>query len=227
MSELVLVVEDDTAIRVGICEKLHVEGYETAVAVDGEDAIAWLDERCPDLVVLDLMLPKLDGYTVLRRLRKRYADLPVLILSARGSEDEKVEGLRAGADDYLAKPFGLKELVARIEVLLRRTRGSGEELRHGDLLVRTDPPTVERDGDEVLLSRKEQEILFHLVRHRRRVVSRQELLEAAWGFDVASDERAVDFHILNLRRKLEVDPKEPRVIVTRHGLGYQFRASAE
>ena len=178
MSELILVVEDDMAIRVGVCEALHAEGFQTAVAGDGELAIDWLKERSPDLVILDLMLPKLDGFTVLRRLRDFHPTLPVLILSARGSEDEKVEGLRAGADDYLAKPFGVKELVARVDVLLRRVRGVGERVRSGALVLDTATRVVSRGGHEVLLSKKEQEILFHLCKHRDRVVTRNELLSA-------------------------------------------------
>jgi two-component system alkaline phosphatase synthesis response regulator PhoP len=192
------------------------------VARDGEEARDRLADEPPHLVILDLMLPKLDGLSVLKWLRKRQKELPVLILSARGREEEKVEGLRAGADDYLAKPFGLKELMARIEALLRRTRGPDEPFTFDEVLIDFQRRKVLKKGKEVTLSRKELEILFFLVRHRDRVVSREEILEAVWGYFASSAERAVDFHILNLRRKLEPDPGSPRHILTRHGLGFEL-----
>ncbi len=218
----ILVVEDDQAILVALREKLQMEGYSTVLAKDGEEARDRLSEEPPDIVVLDLMLPKLDGISVLKWLRKRYAELPVLILSAKGREEEKVEGLKAGADDYLAKPFGLKELMARIEALLRRSRGPQEPFVFGEVQVDFQKRKVFYKGQEVTLSKKEMEILFFLVRHRDRIVSREEILDAVWGYFASSAERAVDFHILNLRKKLEEDPKSPRHIVTRHGLGFQL-----
>jgi DNA-binding response OmpR family regulator len=218
----ILVVEDDPAILEGLREKLSIEGYGVVEARDGEEARDRLAEGPLDLVVLDLMLPRLDGLSVLRWLRKRDRGLPVLVVSAKGREEEKVEGLRAGADDYLAKPFGLRELMARVEALLRRSRGPEETIPLGDLTVDFKARRVLREGREVPLSRKELEILLHLARHRDRVVSREEVLEAVWGYFASSAERAVDFHILNLRRKLEADPSAPRHIVTRHGLGFQL-----
>jgi two-component system alkaline phosphatase synthesis response regulator PhoP len=218
----ILLVEDDRAILAGLEEKLRMEGYEAFAAVDGEEARDKLAAGRPDLVVLDLMLPKLDGISVLKWLRKRYPELPVLILSAKGREEEKVEGLRAGADDYLAKPFGLKELVARIEALLRRARGPDEPLSFGDVSIDFRRRKVFRKKREVPLSRKELEVLFYLARNRSRIVTREEILDHAWGYYASSAARAVDFHILNLRRKLEVDPADPRHLLTRHGLGYQL-----
>jgi two-component system response regulator RegX3 len=220
----ILVVEDDPAILTGLEEKLTLEGYAVQTAADGEAAQDRLAEGSFDLVVLDLMLPRLDGLSVLRWLRKRDRALPVLILSAKGREEDKVAGLRAGADDYLAKPFGLSELLARVEALIRRARGPGEPVAIGS--VTYDPVrrrVALRSGEEVELSRKELDLLAFLVRNRGRVVSREQILDAVWGHFAASAERAVDYHILNLRKKLEPDPGRPKHIVTRHGLGYELR----
>ena len=218
----ILVVEDDRAILEGLREKLSIEGYAVVEAADGEEARDRLAGPPVDLVVLDLMLPKLDGLAVLRWLRKYDRALPVLILSAKGREEEKVEGLRAGADDYLAKPFGLRELMARIDALLRRSRGPEAPLVLGDLTIDFRARRVLRKGREVPLSKKELEILLFLARHRDRVVSREEILEAVWGYFASSADRAVDFHVLNLRKKLEEDPAAPRHITTRHGIGFQL-----
>jgi DNA-binding response OmpR family regulator len=218
----ILIVEDDAAIQAGLQEKLRMEGHEVAAAGDGAAALRALADEPVDLVVLDLMLPKLDGLSVLRRLRKRSAALPVLILSAKGTEEEKVEGLRAGADDYLAKPFGLKELVARIDALLRRARGVERTLTFGDVKIDLGRRKVLVKGREAALSRKELEILLFLARNEGRAVTRAEILAAVWGHFASSADRAVDFHILNLRRKLESDPEAPRHIVTRYGEGYEL-----
>ena len=218
----ILLVEDDPAILAGLREKLTLEGYEVVIAEDGEEALDRLEDGPPDLVLLDLMLPKRDGFTVLKSIRKQYATLPVLILSAKGLEDEKVAGLRAGADDYLAKPFGLRELLARVEALLRRSRGGDVVIEIGAIRIEPLSRKVFRNGDEVTLSRKELEVLMYLSSHRNRVLSRQDILDAVWGYRAASSERKVHFHILNLRRKLEEDPAQPRLIVTRHGLGFQL-----
>ncbi len=218
----ILLVEDDGAIRLAIREKLSRAGYDVDAAADGEAARDRFADRAPDLVVLDLMLPRLDGLSVLRWLRTRSTTCPVLILSAKDRESDKVEGLRAGADDYLTKPFGADELVARIEALLRRARGPQDAVHFGDVRVDIARRRVERAGREVVLSRTELELLAFLVRHRDRIVTRREILDAVWGHDAASTDRAVDYHVLNLRKKLEPDPATPRHIVTRHGLGYQL-----
>lgn len=218
----ILIVEDDPAILAGLSEKLRREGHMVAVAEDGEAARLRLAGEPWDLVILDLMLPRLDGLTVLKWLRKRTSELPVLILSARGQEDDKVDGLSAGADDYLAKPFGLKELMARVEALLRRTQGSIEPLVLGDITLDFHRRAVSRGGAEITLSRKELDVLFFLARHRDRVVTRDEILDHVWGCFASSAGRAVDFHILNLRKKLERDPAQPQLLLTRHGLGYQL-----
>ena len=218
----ILVVEDDPAILAGLQEKLRMEGHDVIAVEDGEAALRALGDEPFDLVILDLMLPKLDGLSVLRRLRKRSATLPVLILSAKGREEEKVEGLRAGADDYLAKPFGLRELVARIDALLRRARSAVKALAFGEVKVDVERRKVLVKGREASLSRKELDILLFLARNEGRAVTRAEVLTAVWGHFASSADRAVDFHILNLRRKLEADPESPRHIVTRYGEGYEL-----
>jgi two-component system alkaline phosphatase synthesis response regulator PhoP len=222
MRARILIVEDDPAILAGLEEKLRREGHEPLTAADGEAARQMLAGERLDLVVLDLMLPKLDGLSVLKWLRRKSKSLPVLILSAKGLEDDKVEGLRAGADDYLAKPFGLKELMARVDALLRRSRGPAEKLTFADVTLDLNQRTVRRGKREIELSRKEADLLFFLARHPGRAVSRDEILEAVWGVFASSAVRAVDFHILNLRRKLEPDPTAPRHILTRHGRGYEL-----
>ena len=222
ITERILIVEDDPVILEGLEEKLGREGYQIASARDGEEAKEKLSEEPPDLVILDLMLPRVDGLSVLRWFREHNTDVPVLILSARGQEGDKVEGLRAGADDYLAKPFGLDELIARIEALLRRIRGAEQSFTFGSIRIDFEKRKVFRDASEVVLSKKEMAILLFLVRHRNRIVSREQILSGVWGYTASSEARAVDFHLLNLRRKLEDDPKSPRHIVTRHGLGFQL-----
>ena len=219
----VLVVEDDHAIRLGLEEKLRLEGYEVLSAKDGEEARDVLADGRPDLVVLDLMLPKLDGIEVLRWLRKFWADLPVLILSARSQESDKVEGLRTGADDYLTKPFGLSELMARIEALLRRVRGPQAPVKLGRITLDPDRRCVRRGSREITLSKTECELLLFLLRHKDRVVTREEIFDAIWGTFADRSERQVDYHVANLRKKVEEDARSPRLIVTHHGVGYQLK----
>ncbi|HLU49703.1 MAG TPA: response regulator transcription factor [Planctomycetota bacterium] len=218
----ILLVEDDEAIRTALEEKLRLEGYGVITACDGEEARVLLADERIDLVVLDRMLPRLDGLDVLRWLRGHFAELPVLILSARGSEDEKIEGLRRGADDYLAKPFGVRELLARIEALLRRSRGP-KVLRFGDIEIDLEARSVRRGGKAVRLSRKELDVLAFLVRHRERIVSREEIHAAVWGRFDESGERQVDYHIAGVRKKLERDPRAPVHLLTHHGLGFEWR----
>lgn len=221
-SARILVVEDDFATLTAVGEKLRLEGHEVLTATDGEEARIRIADEPLDLVVLDIMLPKLDGLSVLRWLRRKSRTLPVLILSARGREEEKVEGLRAGADDYLAKPFGVRELVARVDALLRRSHGPAKTLSFADVKIDFERRQVFLGKAEVELSRKELEVLLYLARNRDRVLSRDEIHSAVWGHFAPTADRAVDYHILHLRRKLEQDPTHPRHIVTRHGHGYQL-----
>ena len=224
----ILIVEDNPDLAFGLRNNLEIEGYEVLVAVDGPAGVASTREHRPDLVILDLMLPGMDGYRVLRTLRGEGFDKPVLILTARGEEADKVMGFRIGADDYVTKPFGVLELLARVDALLRRTvRGSKEVVVESFGEVQIDPSTrlVRRQGASVPLAPMEFDLLLALVRRRGAVVSRRELMKEVWGHqadDVVS--RTVDTHIAELRRKLEPDPAAPRHILTVRKAGYRLQA---
>ena len=218
----VLVVEDDEEIADVLRRSLRQEGHEVRTAVDGEDALAAAAEFVPDLVVLDLGLPKLDGVEVCRRLR-RDSDVPILILTARTDTDDRVRGLDAGADDYLVKPFERAELLARLRALMRRRppRGSAS-MRVADLVLNPDTREVSR-GDRTLdLTAREFELLEFLMRNQKLVISRERLLEEVWGYDPTSMTNTIDVFISNLRRKLE-EEGEPRVLHTKRGAGYVVR----
>lgn len=220
--EHILLVEDDPAIVTGLVTKLEIEGFVVSVASDGARAQKWLEVSAPDLVVLDIMLPELDGLSLLRWLRRRTTTLPVLILSARGREEQKVEGLQAGADDYLAKPFGLAELLARVSALLRRARGGRARVQFGEVEIDVESNQVFRAGEPVALSAKELGLLLFLVRRPNVTHPRETIHASVWGELDVCDPRAVDFHMVNLRRKLETDPKSPAHLLTRHGRGYEL-----
>ncbi|MGZ5338325.1 MAG: response regulator transcription factor [Thermoleophilaceae bacterium] len=218
----VLVVEDDTDIAGVLRRSLDKEGYEVRIAADGETALDQADDFEPDAVVLDLGLPKLDGVEVCRRLRQD-GDVPILILTARDALDARVEGLDSGADDYLVKPFEREELLARMRALLRRRppRGSAY-LVVGDLRLNPDSHEVLRGDRELELTAREFELLEHLMRNERIVVSRQALLDEVWGYHPFAETNTVDVFISNLRRKLE-SGGEPRVLHTVRGAGYVLR----
>jgi two-component system KDP operon response regulator KdpE len=222
----ILIVEDDDAIRTALVAKLGLDGHAVTAVADGLAAQRAVESAAPDLVLLDLMLPGLDGLSVLRWIRRRDKKLPVLIISARGREEQKVEGLRAGADDYLAKPFGLDELSARIDALLRRALGAEDVIRAGDLEIDLAAERVRRGGDAVELSPTEWRLLHFLVLHPGAAHSRERIRAAVWEDPGASDLRAVDYHVMHLRRKLEEDPAEPRHLLTRHGRGYEWAGDA-
>jgi two-component system alkaline phosphatase synthesis response regulator PhoP len=221
----VLLVEDDAKQARFLTRVLQEESFAVEACGSGAAALAALGAMRPDVVVLDWMLPDGDGLEVCREARRRSLDVPILMLTARGEVADRVSGLQSGADDYLAKPFGLQELLARIEALLRRTRGD-QPIRFGQITV--DPATrrVTRNGHPVELSRKELDILLFLARHRNHTVSRDQILDAAWGLADAGSERAVDYHILHLRRKLEPNPTNPQHLITHHGIGYELRDEA-
>ncbi len=223
MSRL-LVIEDNANLAFGLRANLEVEGYTVEVAADGERGLRAVRQRPPNLVVLDLMLPGLDGFRVLRMLRSEGLRAPILVLTARGEEADKVRGLKLGADDYVTKPFGLLELLARIEALLRRGAPGALAARHafGDVVVDVAARTVRRGGANVELAPKEFELLAALLRHRGAVVSREELLRQVWGYDAEVQSRTVDTHMAVLRRKLEADPAEPRFLVTSRKAGYRL-----
>ena len=223
----ILVVEDERNLALGLRANLEVEGYEVAVAPTGEAALADALARRPDLVILDLMLPGIDGYEVLATLRARGVDVPVLILSARAEEIDKVRGFRAGADDYVTKPFGVMELLLRVQALLRRANPAAPAARTlwkvGDVEVDAARRVVRRGGEEVSLTPRAFELLLALLTNADRPLSRHELLRTVWRYDSSVTTRTVDAHIAELRRKLERDASEPRHILTVHKIGYRLR----
>jgi DNA-binding response OmpR family regulator len=226
----ILVVEDNHDLAYGLRNNLEIEGYEVEVAGDGPGGLAAVERGRVDLVILDLMLPGLDGFRVLRHLRAENPALPVLVLTARGEEADKVRGLKLGADDYVTKPFGLLELLARVEALLRRSRAAAPapaadpRYRFADVEVEPATREVRRAGSPVELAPKEYELLLALLRAGGSVVTRLELMERVWGYSAAVVTRTVDTHIAELRRKLEADPARPRHLLTVRKIGYRLRA---
>lgn len=224
----ILLVEDEATLVQTIAYTLRREGYTVVTAGDGQTALTLAREARPDLVVLDLMLPGLDGFEVCRRLRAESA-VPILILSARDTEIDRVVGLEIGADDYLTKPFSLRELLARIRALLRRMRLLAEipaaetpPLQVGDLTIDPAGRRVWRNGQELLLKPREFDLLLFLARHRGQVFSREQLLDRVWGYEHAVDSRTVDVHVRWLRAKIEDDPRTPRRLQTVRGVGYRL-----
>jgi two-component system alkaline phosphatase synthesis response regulator PhoP len=224
----ILVAEDDPDLALGLRNNLEIEGYEVRIAREGAEALALTLEWQPALLVLDLVMPKIDGMRVLRELRERDSRVAVLILTARGEEADKVRGLKLGADDYVTKPFGLLELLARVESLLRRARGEPTRatalqlLHFGDVEVDPVARRVRKAGVEVALRPKEYDLLLELLRHRGEVRSRLELMQTVWGYSSAVITRTVDTHMFELRRKLEADAARPRHIMTIRGIGYRL-----
>ena len=221
----VLVVEDNADLAVGLRNNLEIEGYEVDVATDGRAGLAAARARAPELVILDLMLPELDGFRVLRALREHPGGPPILILTARGEEADKVRGLKLGADDYVTKPFGLLELLARVEALLRRARGAPARRRErfGDVEVDVAARAVRREGQAVDLAPKELDLLVTLLDADGAALSRLDLLKRVWGYPSAVVTRTVDTHVAELRRKLEHDPARPQHILTVRKMGYRLR----
>ena len=224
----ILVAEDDPDLALGLRNNLEIEGYDVRVARDGAEALALALQWQPALLVLDLVMPKIDGMRVLRELRERDSRIAVLILTARGEEADKVRGLKLGADDYVTKPFGLLELLARVESLLRRARGeptretAAQLLQFGDVEVDPVARRVRKAGVEVALRPKEYDLLLELLHHRGEVRSRLELMQTVWGYSSAVITRTVDTHMFELRRKLEADAARPRHIMTIRGIGYRL-----
>jgi DNA-binding response OmpR family regulator len=223
----ILVVEDNPDLAYGLRNNLEIEGYTVEVAGDGGDGLARARATAPDLIILDLMLPGMDGYHVLRTLREEGCAAPILILTARGEEADKVRGLRLGADDYVTKPFGVLELLARVEALLRRGAPQRDDsapgpTRFGDVEVVPATRQVLRNGAPVALTPKEFDLLAALLRRRGAVATRAELLAEVWGYSAAVLSRTVDTHIAELRRKLEPDPAAPRHILTVRKTGYRL-----
>jgi len=225
----VLVVEDERDIALGVRANLEIEGYEVTVAHTGEDGLTAAMADRPDLAILDVMLPRMTGFEVLEKIRVYYPDLPVIILSARAEELDRVRGFRSGADDYVTKPFGVMELMLRVRAVLRRTSPSGSSStphreRIGAVEVDVANRVVLKNGQEVALTPKAIDLLRALIAQRDRAVSRQDLLRDVWGYATSVTTRTVDAHIGELRRKIEDDPANPRHILTVWKKGYRLRA---
>ncbi|MFB3813164.1 MAG: response regulator transcription factor [Terriglobales bacterium] len=227
MNQRILVVEDEEALRMTLTDRLHREGYEVECAADGDQGYHRATEEPFDLILLDIGLPRRNGFDVCRDVRRAGLITPILMLTARGQTVDKVVGLKIGADDYVTKPFDMMELMARIEALLRRapTRPTGQGVHQfGSLRIDLRGTQVTRDGKPVNLSAREFQLLRYLVEHAGATISRDELLKEVWGYSTDTFTRTVDVHIAGLRHKLENDPKHPQMVLTVQGLGYKFAA---
>ena len=232
MQEKILVVEDDPTLQETLAYNLERQGYAVSTTGDGQTALGLAEQTKPDLVVLDVMLPSMDGFEVCRILRKK-SNVPILMLTARDDEIDRVLGLEMGADDYLTKPFSMREFMARVKAQLRRVRfdkeDSQEELTHAEDTLKFDNLVINNqryeariDGKPLNLKPKEYELLFFLTKHRGQVLSRELIMDRVWGWDFTGGSRTVDVHIRWLREKIELDPAVPTRIVTVRGAGYRF-----
>ena len=236
--ETILLVEDDETLSLGLTDKLSLEGYQVKAASTAEEGLRLADENPPDLAILDIGLPGMNGLELLSRLRERHESFPVILLTARAGEGDKVLGLELGADDYITKPFGVRELIARVRAHLRRERrdrsstdsGDGEsdapkslnKVTFGGLSIDFDGYVFFREGQEQSLSNLEWKIFELLIRERGKTVSRERFLREIWGYDRLPVTRTVDFHMSRLRQKIEANPKNPVYLKTVHGIGYRF-----
>lgn len=224
MEKIILLVEDEPGLRKTLSDRIRGEGFRVEVAANGIDGLEKAATGAFDLVVLDIMLPKKNGIDVCRDLRQQGVQTPILMLSAKSQTIDKVVGLKMGADDYLTKPFEAPELMARIEVLLRRPviRDSSSEIQLGSVRFNTRRAELSRSGKPIPISAREFRLLRYFTEHRGEALTREELLQAVWGYDSAPTTRTVDVHVAWLRQKLEDDPKKPKWILTVHGIGYRF-----
>jgi DNA-binding response OmpR family regulator len=224
-AQRILIVDDESTIRDVLRRYLEREGFDVVDAADGQAALAAVDDGLPDLAVLDLMLPGMDGLTLAERLRD-LGPLPIVMLTAKGETSDRIQGLELGADDYIVKPFSPREVVLRVKAVLRRMESNlgevGEALESNGLSLDPASRTVDVDGDSVGLTAKEFDLLHFLMRHPRQVFSRDQLLDQVWGYDFFGDASTVTVHIRRLREKVEVDPSSPRRLVTVWGVGYKF-----
>ena len=222
----ILLIEDNRDFAATLSANLEREGYDVSVAPTGVEGLEMAKQSHPDLIILDLMLPAMSGFTVLQRLRDEGRDAPVLIMTALGTEEEKLRGFGLGADDYVVKPCGLLEILARVRALLKRSTGGPgavrSEVQVGDLTIDFGARVVRRDRDEIALRPKEFDLLAALVRHRGRVVSRADLLREVWGYAAGTASRTVETHLAALRERLGDDPQAPRYIVTVRRAGYRL-----
>ncbi|TPR26476.1 DNA-binding response regulator [Apilactobacillus micheneri] len=229
----ILVVDDEKPITDIEKFNLEKEGYEVSVAYDGEEAIQKVEDDTPDLIILDLMLPKVDGLEVAREVRKNH-DMPIIMVTAKDSELDKVLGLELGADDYVTKPFSNRELVARVKANLRRQSSNdnaqaqddeNKDIKIGDLVIHPEAYTVSKRGENIELTHREFELLHYLAQHIGQVMTREHLLQTVWGYDYFGDVRTVDVTVRRLREKIEDSPSHPIWLITRRGVGYYLRNS--
>lgn len=226
MKQKILIVDDEESIVTLLQYNIEKAGFDTAVAYSGTEAFDKATNKSYDLIVLDVMLPGMEGTEVCKRLRQEKVDTPILMLTAKGEEFDKVLGLELGADDYLTKPFSPKEVVARIKAILRRTNkrddSDSNQIKIGDLFIYPEQYEVTRGEDKLTFTRKEFELLVYLARHKGKVLSRDQLLSAVWNYDFSGDTRIVDVHVSHIREKIEPDTKQPIYIKTIRGLGYKM-----
>lgn len=225
----ILVVDDEKPISDIVKFNLDKEGYDVVTAYDGEEALAQVEEEKPDLILLDLMLPKIDGLEVARQVRAKH-NIPIIMVTAKDSELDKVVGLELGADDYVTKPFSNRELVARVKANLRRQDQLQQDdetvknnIKIGPLVINSDSYSVTRDGMQLDLTHREFELLHYLAQHTGQVMTREHLLQTVWGYDYFGDIRTVDVTVRRLREKIEETPGNPQILVTRRGVGYYLR----
>ncbi len=226
MSKRILLIEDEPGLVLTLTDRLTSEGYKIESARDGDTGLERASNEAFDAIILDVMLPRKNGFDICRDLRQRSVNTPILMLTARGQVVDKVVGLKLGADDYLTKPFEMIELLARVEALLRRAPAAQSPqsgiYQFGSVKVDFRRAEVERDNEKVELSAKEFQLLRYFIEHREATLSRDELLDEVWGYDATPTTRTVDVHVAWLRQKLEPNPRHPQFILTVHGMGYKF-----
>ena len=222
---VILIIEDDVSILRGLKDNLTFEGYQVHTSTDGQEGLKLAFEKHIDLLLLDLMLPGINGYEICRKLKKENPQLPIIMITARGSEMDTVAGLDVGADDYISKPFGIPELLARVRAVLRRSTKDEEEIEtysFGNVSLDFKKFHAIVNNEQTELSSKEFAIMKYLIEHEQEVIHRHDLLEKVWGFEVTPTTRTVDNYILELRKKMEEDPSNPKHIITIRGAGYKF-----
>ena len=224
MAESILIVEDETTLAEAVAYSLGQEGFSVFLAAEGPGALRSFEEHHPDLVILDLMLPGINGWDLFKAFRKQRSHVPVVMLTARADEPDRVAGLEMGADDYVTKPFSMRELVARVRAVLRRatTEAAPTVLQKGPIRLDADRHEVAVNDQPIVFSPKEFALLEYLMRHCGRVRSREDILQAVWGGDEYLDERTVDVHVRWLRMKIEAEPSQPKLLLTVRGIGYKF-----
>ncbi len=221
----ILIVEDEPDMALGLRDNFEYEGYEVAVAADGQQGLDQAIRDNPDLIILDVMLPKVSGLDVCRHLRSKGVDLPIIMLTARGQEIDKIVGLEMGADDYVTKPFSIKELLARVRAHLRRKTKQVADLdtyKFGDVVLEFKSYQATKGGEAIELSPREFELMKYFIQHRGETITRDRLLDEVWGYDNYPFTRTVDNHIAKLRQKVEPAPSDPQYIITVHRVGYKF-----